>query len=38
VLLAPQPITQDKLNLVLDAGWISKDTLCAGVSGLAICE
>lgn len=38
VLLAPQPITQDKLNLVLDAGWIEKDTLCAGVSGLAICE
>jgi len=38
VLLAPQPITQDKLNLVLDAGWISKETLCAGVSGLAICE
>lgn len=38
VLLAPQPITQDKLNLVLDAGWIEKDTLCAGVSGLAVCE
>jgi len=38
VLLAPQPITQDKLNLVLEAGWIAKDTLCAGVSGLGVCE
>lgn len=38
MLLAPQPITKDKLNLVLDAGWISKDTLCAGVTGLAVCE
>ena len=38
VLLAPQPITQDKLDIVLDAGWISKETLCAGVTGLAVCE
>lgn len=38
VLLAPQPITRDNLNLVLDAGWISKETLCAGVSGVAVCE
>ncbi len=38
VLLAPIPITQDKLSIVLDAGWISKDTLCAGVSGVAVCE
>lgn len=38
LLLAPQPITQDKLNLVLEAGWIDKDTLCAGVSGLDVCE
>ncbi len=38
MLLAPEPITQDKLNLVLDANWIPKDTLCAGVSGLAVCE
>ncbi len=38
MLLAPQPITQDNLNLVLDAGWIPKDVLCQGVSGLAVCE
>ena len=37
-LLAPQPITKDNLNLVLDAGWITKDVLCAGVSGVAVCE
>jgi D-xylose transport system substrate-binding protein len=38
VLLAPQPITRDNLNLVLDAGWISKETLCAGVTGVSVCE
>ena len=38
VLLAPIPITQDKLDIVLDAGWIDQETLCAGVSGLAVCE
>jgi D-xylose transport system substrate-binding protein len=35
--LEPVPVTQDKLNLVLDAGWISKDALCAGAS-IAICN
>lgn len=38
MLLAPLPVTQDKLNLVLDAGWIEKDVLCQGVTGLAVCE
>ncbi|MEL6807065.1 MAG: D-xylose ABC transporter substrate-binding protein [Pseudomonadota bacterium] len=38
MLLAPLPVTQDKLNLVLDAGWIEKDVLCQGVSGVAACE
>jgi len=38
MLLAPQPITLDNLNLVLDAGWIAKDVLCQGVSGVAVCE
>ena len=38
ILLAPQPIKKDNLNLVLDAGWITKDVLCAGVSGVAVCE
>lgn len=31
ILLAPIPITQDSLNLVLDAGWIDEATLCQGV-------
>ncbi len=30
-LLAPTPIEQDNLQLVVDAGWISQDELCAGV-------
>jgi D-xylose transport system substrate-binding protein len=31
ILLEPIPITQDNLNLVLDAGWIDEATLCQGV-------
>jgi D-xylose transport system substrate-binding protein len=31
ILLTPQPITKDNLNLVLDAGWITKDALCKDV-------
>jgi D-xylose transport system substrate-binding protein len=31
VLLPPTPITKDTLNLVIDAGWITKDKACAGV-------
>ncbi len=31
ILLTPQPISKDNLNVVLDAGWITKDKLCAGV-------
>jgi D-xylose transport system substrate-binding protein len=31
ILLAPTPITQDNLELVVEAGWISADELCAGV-------
>jgi D-xylose transport system substrate-binding protein len=33
ILLKPIPITKDNLNVVLDAGWITKDKLCQGVSG-----
>jgi D-xylose transport system substrate-binding protein len=29
IVLSPQPVTQDNLDLVLDAGWIEKDVLCA---------
>jgi D-xylose transport system substrate-binding protein len=31
--LAPVPITQDNLSLVVDAGWIAQDALCQGVTG-----
>ncbi len=29
--LAPVPITQDNLDVVVDAGWIDQETLCQGV-------
>lgn len=32
ILLAPTPITKDNLNVVIDAGWITKDKACAGVA------
>ena len=32
-LLTPIPITKDNLNVVIDAGWITKDELCQGVDG-----
>ena len=32
ILLEPTPITKDNLQLVVDAGWISVDELCAGVA------
>jgi D-xylose transport system substrate-binding protein len=31
VLLKPVAITKDNLNLVIDAGWITKDAVCQGV-------
>jgi D-xylose transport system substrate-binding protein len=31
ILLDPEPITQDNLKSVLDAGWIDEATLCQGV-------
>jgi D-xylose transport system substrate-binding protein len=33
VFLAPVPVTKDNLDVVVDAGWISKEALCQGVSG-----
>ena len=33
MFLEPVPITADNLSLVVDAGWISQDALCQGVSG-----
>ncbi|SMH44120.1 D-xylose ABC transporter substrate-binding protein [Maritimibacter sp. HL-12] len=39
IFLAPVPITQDNLPLVVDAGWISQDSLCQGVEdGPAPCN
>ncbi|MEL6678806.1 MAG: D-xylose ABC transporter substrate-binding protein [Pseudomonadota bacterium] len=39
IFLEPIPVTQDNLSTVIDAGWISKDALCQGVtSGVAACE
>lgn len=31
ILLPPNPITQDNLELVVSAGWITQEALCAGV-------
>ena len=37
--LEPVPITQDNLDVVVDAGWISQEELCQGVSdGPAACS
>ncbi|WP_207483603.1 D-xylose ABC transporter substrate-binding protein [Arenibaculum pallidiluteum] len=33
ILLKPVPITRDNLNLVIEAGWVPKATVCQGVSG-----
>jgi D-xylose transport system substrate-binding protein len=40
ILLTPIPITQDNLDLVLDAGWIDQATLCQGVEAgtVAVCD
>jgi D-xylose transport system substrate-binding protein len=40
ILLQPQPINVSDLNIVLDAGWISKATLCQGVPAgtLGVCQ
>ena len=31
ILLKPVPIVGDNLNIVIDAGWVSKDVVCQGV-------
>ena len=40
ILLTPVPITGENLDVVVDAGWISKDELCASVSAgsVAVCD
>ena len=36
LLLTPVPITKDNLNVVIDAGWINKAEVCAGVKPAAV--
>ena len=39
IFLAPVPITQDNLDVVIDAGWVEKDTVCDGAAeGVAACQ
>jgi D-xylose transport system substrate-binding protein len=40
ILLTPIPITKDNLNVVLDAGWITKANLCQGVTAgkVSVCN
>jgi D-xylose transport system substrate-binding protein len=40
VFLEPIPVTRENLNVVLDAGWITKDMLCQGVDAaqVAVCQ
>jgi D-xylose transport system substrate-binding protein len=40
ILLEPLPITQDNLDVVVDAGWIDQETLCQGVEAgtVAACD
>lgn len=32
ILLAPTPITKDNISVVIDAGWVDKETACNGVT------
>ena len=36
MLLTPIPITRDNLNVVVDAGWVSKAEICKGVAPDAV--
>ena len=38
VLLKPIPVTRDNLNVVLDAGWLTKDELCQGGPKVDVCK
>jgi D-xylose transport system substrate-binding protein len=39
ILLTPQPITKDNLDVVIDAGWTTKDNVCKDVTAgsVAVC-
>ncbi len=32
ILIAPNPITKDNIDVAIDAGCITKDQVCAGVA------
>ena len=40
IFLKPEAITKDNLNVVIDAGWISKAEACQGVKAgtVAACK
>lgn len=40
ILLTPQPITKDNLNVVIDAGWTTKENVCKGVpaGSVSVCS
>ena len=39
IFLAPTPITKDNINVVIDAGHIEKDKVCAGaMAGVTGCN
>lgn len=40
MFLNPMPITRDNLHVVIDAGWVGRDTICQGVtdSAVAVCN
>jgi D-xylose transport system substrate-binding protein len=40
IFLKPVPITKDNLNVVIDAGWVSKEVVCQGVAAgsVAVCN
>ncbi|MFW5678972.1 MAG: D-xylose ABC transporter substrate-binding protein [Pseudomonadota bacterium] len=40
LFLTPIPITRDNLNVVIDAGWVTKETVCQGVPAgtVAVCD
>ncbi len=40
IFLAPNPITKDNLDVIIESGWVSKDVVCQGVAAgsVAACD
>jgi D-xylose transport system substrate-binding protein len=36
IILSPQPLTKDNVGDAIDAGWVTKDVVCAGVTAGSI--